>query len=82
MPEEFADEFAEADFNDLRRSRRLPVLAASLAKAPTESISAACGGCPESMAAFRLLNNGVFAAGELIRPISARPSSDVLTMIV
>jgi len=68
MPEEFADEFADADLNDLRRSRRLPALAAGLAKAPAESISAACGGWAESMAAFRLLNNGDFAAGELIRP--------------
>lgn len=62
------DEFADADLDDLRRSRRLPKLAAGLANAPDQSISAASGGWAESMAAFRLLNNGDFAAGELIRP--------------
>lgn len=68
MQDDFSDEFSDADLDDARRSRRLPALAAQLAKAPAESISAACGGWAESMAAFRLLNNGGFAASELIRP--------------
>lgn len=72
MADDITNEFTDADLNDLRRARRLPVLAASLAEAPSESISAACGGWAESMAAFRLLNNGDFAAEELIRPHMAR----------
>ena len=74
MPEDFAEEFTGADLKDLRRSRRLPVLAARLADAPAASISAACGGWAESMAAFRLLNNGDFAAEKLIGPQTDRTS--------
>lgn len=72
MPEDLADEFTGADLKDSRRSRRLPVLAARLAEAPAASISAACGGWAESMAAFRLLNNGDFEAAECIRPHTDR----------
>jgi len=68
LPEEITDEFANADLGDPRRAKRLPKLAASLAQAPAESISAASGGWSEVMAACRFLNNGEFEAGELIRP--------------
>ncbi len=46
----------------------MPKLAASLAQAPAESITAASGGWSEVIAACRFLNNGDFEAGELIRP--------------
>lgn len=68
MPDDLADEFTGADLKDLRRSRRLPLLAAKLAEAPAGSISAACGGWAESIAAFRLLNNGDFPTEELTAP--------------
>jgi hypothetical protein len=72
MPDDFADEFADADLKDLRRSRRLPMVAAALAGAPAESITAASGGWAECMAAFRLLNNGDYDPIELIRPHSRK----------
>ena len=68
MPDEITDEFANADLGDPRRAKRLPKLAASLAQAPAESISAACGGWSEVIAACRFLNKGEFEARELIRP--------------
>ena len=46
----------------------MPKLAASLAQAPAESISAASGGWSEVIAACRFLNHGKFEAGEPIRP--------------
>lgn len=68
MPEDFSNEFADADLKDLRRSRRLGKLAAALAKSPAASISAASGGWAETMAAFRLLHCEDFAPGALIAP--------------
>lgn len=67
MPDDITDEFSDADLGDARRGRRLPEIASSLAEAPTESITAACGGWSECMAAFRLFNKGGFDPGELIR---------------
>jgi hypothetical protein len=52
MPEDFTDEFANADLKDVRGSRRLGKVAAALAKSPAASISAASGGWGETMAAF------------------------------
>lgn len=57
MPEDFTDEFADADLKDPRRSRRLEEVAAAMAKFPAASISAACGGWSETMAAYRLLDS-------------------------
>jgi Transposase Tn5 dimerisation domain/Transposase DNA-binding len=68
MPEDFTDEFADADLKDVRRSRRLGKVAAALAKSPAASISAASGGWAETMAAFRLLHCEEFAPGALIAP--------------
>jgi hypothetical protein len=68
MPEDFTDEFADADLRDRRRSRRLGKVAAALAKSPAASISAACGGWSETMAAYRLLNCDDFSPDALIAP--------------
>lgn len=68
MPEDFTDEFANADLKDVRRSRRLGKVAAALAKSPAASISAASGGWGETMAALRLLNCEDFAPGALLIP--------------
>ena len=68
MSDEITAEFFNADLGDPRRAKRLPKLAASLAQAPAESITAASGGWSEVIAACRFLNNGQFDAGELIRP--------------
>ena len=68
MPEDFTDEFANADLKDARRNRRLGKVAAALAKSPAASISAASGGWNETMAALRLLNCEDFAPGALIVP--------------
>ncbi len=68
MPEDFTDEFANADLKDARRNRRLGKVAAALAKSPAASISAASGGWSEMMAALRLLNCEDFAPGALIVP--------------
>jgi Transposase DNA-binding len=56
MPDDFTDEFAYADLKDPRRSRRLSKVATALMKSPGMSISAACGGWNETVAAYRLLN--------------------------
>jgi Transposase Tn5 dimerisation domain/Transposase DNA-binding len=68
MPDDFTDEFADADLKDSRRSRRLGMVAAALGKSPAASISAASGGWSETMAAYRLLNCGDFAPKDLIAP--------------
>lgn len=68
MPEDFSDEFADADLHDVRRGKRLPKVAAALAKAPAASISSACGGWAETMAAYRLLNCGDFEPAALVKP--------------
>ena len=68
MPEDFTDEFANADLKDSRRGRRLGRVAAALAKSPAASICAASGGWSETMAVYRLLNCGDFPPGVLIVP--------------
>lgn len=68
MPEDFTDEFANADLKDVRRGRRLGKVAAALAKSPAASIAAASGGWAETMAAYRLLHCEDFAPGALIAP--------------
>jgi hypothetical protein len=68
LSDEISAEFANADLGDPRRGKRLPKLVALLAQAPAESISAACGGWSEVVAAYRFFNNGKLEAGELIRP--------------
>ena len=68
MPDDFTDEFADADLRDRRRSRRLGKVAAALAKSPAVSISAACGGWSEIIAAYRLLNCDDYSPDALIAP--------------
>ena len=68
MPDDFTDEFANADLGDRRRSRRLGKVAAALTKSPALSISAACGGWNEVMAAYRLLHCDDFSPDALIAP--------------
>lgn len=48
-------ELADAKLGDPRRSRRLVQVAGRMAQAPERSLSAACGGWNESVAAYRLL---------------------------
>ena len=68
MAEDFTDEFANADLNDVRRSRRLCKVVAALAQSPGASICAATGGWNETMAAYRLLNSEGFESGALLAP--------------
>lgn len=70
MAEDFTSEFSNADLKDLRRSRRLGKVVAAMAKAPGLSISAACGGWSESMAAYRLLNCKHATPAALLAPHS------------
>ena len=68
MPEDFTDEFANADLNDVRRGRRLGKVVAALAQFPSASICAATGGWNETMAAYRLLNSKGFEPRVLMVP--------------
>lgn len=71
MQDDLSNEFADADLNDTRRDKRLPKVAAALAKMPSASISAACGGWSETMAAYRLLNCDGFEPAALVAPHQA-----------
>jgi len=51
------DEMKDADFRDARLNQRIELLLAQLAAHPTASIPAACGGCAETMAAYRFFDN-------------------------
>lgn len=68
MQEDFTNEFAETDLKDLRRSRRLLKVVTAMEKSPAASISAACGGWSETMAAYRLLNCEDVTADALLAP--------------
>ena len=68
MPEDFTDEFANANLNDVRRSRRLCKVVAALADSPSASICAATGGWNETIAAYRLLNSTDFEPAALLAP--------------
>lgn len=68
MAEDFTSEFSNADLKDLRRNRRLGKVVAAMAKAPALSISAACGGWSEIMAAYRLLNCEDVTPAALLAP--------------
>ena len=50
-------EFETLDVGDARRTLRLIKLVADLSVQPTGSIPLACGGWPETKAAYRLLGN-------------------------
>lgn len=68
MAEDFTSEFFNAELKDLRRTRRLGTVVAAMAKAPGLSISAACGGWSETMAAYRLLNCKHVTPAALLAP--------------
>jgi hypothetical protein len=72
MPDHLTDEFDNADLGDARRNRRLGQVAQWLGNSPGSSISAACGGWSECMAAFRLLNCVDYSAADLIAPHQAK----------
>lgn len=68
MSEDIRDEFTGADLGDERRERRLDKMAAAMASTPAASISAACGGWNETMAAYRLLNSPKATPEALLAP--------------
>lgn len=68
MTETITDEFINIDLKDLRRDRRLTTVVEALFQMPGASISGACGGWKESMAAFRLLNSEAVTPEALICP--------------
>lgn len=68
MPEDISAEFADADLNDLRRARRLDLVATAWAKAPAAGIPTACGGWPETLAAYRFLNSEAVLPAAIIAP--------------
>lgn len=72
MSESITDEFANADLGDSRRTRRLCKVSLALNAAPTASISNACGGWADTMAAYRLLNSDDFSAADLLAPHAAK----------
>ena len=52
-----AQEFKDLELGDARRTQRLIKLVDDLSAQPTGSIPLACGGWPETKAAYRLLDN-------------------------
>ena len=72
MSENITDEFANADLGDLRRTQRLCKVASSLTASPFASISNACGGWSETMAAYRLLNCEDISEADLLAPHAAK----------
>ena len=71
MSESITDEFANSDLGDSRRTRRLCKVSLASNAAPTASISNACGGWADTMAAYRLLNSDDFSAADLLAPHAA-----------
>ena len=51
------DEMNSADLNDKRLNRRLEELLSALGERPTASITAACGGYADMLAAYRFFDN-------------------------
>lgn len=68
MAETITDEFIHVDLKDRRRDRRLATVAEALFQTPGASISGACGGWKESMAAFRLFNSEAVTPQALLSP--------------
>jgi len=62
------DEMKDADFRDARLNQRIELLLAQLAAHPTASIPAACGGCAETMAAYRFFDNDKVDFDGVLRP--------------
>jgi len=68
MADGIEDEFRGIDLGDRRRDERLARVAARLFEAPSASISGACSGWNESMAAYRLLHGAKATPGAILAP--------------
>jgi len=67
-----AQEFEGLELGDARRTRRLIKLVDDLSAQPTGSIPLACGGWPETQAAYRLLDNLAVEWREILEVHTAR----------
>src|SRR5687767_5242515 len=67
-PGRLSRELADAELGDPRRSRRLVQVAGRMAQAPECSLSAACGGWNESVAAYRLLSAPQVTPEKILAP--------------
>jgi hypothetical protein len=63
-----AEEMADADLHDERLNRRLNLILSDLARHPTASIPAACGGYAETAAAYRFFDNDEVDFQGVLRP--------------
>jgi hypothetical protein len=79
-------EMADADFNDRRLNRRLDLILSDLARNPTLSIPAACGGHKEMAAAYRFFDNDKVDFDTVFRPhvtsTSARIAAQPIVLMV
>ncbi|MCB1825527.1 MAG: IS4 family transposase [Candidatus Competibacteraceae bacterium] len=66
------EEFKDLELGDARRSQRLIKLVDDLSGQPTGSIPLACGGWPETKAAYRLLDNPAVEWREILEVHSTR----------
>src|SRR5438477_11952005 len=86
MPDTIEDEFSGAELGDVRRNRRLGRVASGMAEAPAASVSGACGGWAESMAAFRLLNAPEVTPKAILAPhqgaILARAAASPCVLVI
>jgi adenylyltransferase/sulfurtransferase len=64
-------EFHDLELGDARRTQRLIKLVADLSAQPTGSIPLACGGWPETKAAYRLLDNPAVEWREMLAVYAA-----------
>ena len=62
------DELKAADLNDERLNKRFFEIVDQLAKCPTGSIPAACGGAAEMMAAYRWFDNAKVTFDKVLQP--------------
>ena len=67
-----AQEFEELELGDARRTQRLIKLVDDLSAQPTGSIPLACGGWPETKAAYRLLDNPAVEWREILEVHTTR----------
>jgi hypothetical protein len=67
-----AQEFAGLELGDARRTQRLIKLVDDLSAQPTGSIPLACGGWPETKAAYRLLDNPAVEWREILEVHTTR----------
>ena len=63
-----SEEMKTADLPDKRLNERLAIVLSQLAGQPTASIPAACGGCAETAAAYRLFENERLSFEDVLQP--------------